>query len=377
LDAPGFRRDLLRAESLLEAARRSLGYAEALGDSEEARRGEAMAAYAGAQLEQLLRRAESMIAQSAGAEAPVGAVPAPEPPSVQSNPPKAAGPPPAPTGGTPASGGVPESSDSHAIPFEWLLLGTGMLLLSSMLVVAIVVPQPTPFQYVVFRTALSLAATCVVGSIPWLTSASVGLQRAGSAGGAIGVFLLVYFVDPMKRWTKSQAASAIPSTTTIPESCIFICYRRADSEDVVGRLHSALVNQFGDAAVFKDVDDIPLGDDFRKVLKGAVGTCRVILAVIGPAWDEVTNDAGQRKIDDPMDYVRFEISAALQRDIPVIPVLVRRTAIPAADRLPPELRDLAYRQAIQLRPDPDFDHDVTRLVTNLSRILGIAQPEVT
>ncbi len=130
------------------------------------------------------------------------------------------------------------------------------------------------------------------------------------------------------------------------------------------------MKQFGDAAVFKDVDDIPLGDDFRKVLKKAVGTCRVILAVMGPAWDEVTNDAGQRRIDDPADYVRFEIGSALQRGIPVIPVLVHRTTLPAADRLPPELRDLAYRQAIQLRPDPDFDNDVARLATNLTRIVS-------
>ncbi len=249
--------------------------------------------------------------------------------------------------------------------------------MGAMIVVAVVVPQPTPFQYVVFRTTLSLAATCVAASIPWLSTVPAGFERAGSAGGAIGVFLLVYFVDPMKRLAKSGTAAAILASTAVPDSCIFICYRRADSEDIVGRLHSALVKQFGEAAVFKDVEDIPLGDDFRKVLKREVGTCRVILAVIGPAWDEVKNDAGQRRIDDPADYVRFEIGSALQRGIPVIPVLVHRTTIPAADHLPPDLRDLAYRQAIQLRPDPDFDNDVARLATNLSRIVSAGAPQRT
>jgi len=256
------------------------------------------------------------------------------------------------------------------MPFQWLLLGTGVVLLSSVLLVAVLVPHPTPFQYVAFRTTLSLAATCVAASIPWLMSASGDVQRAGSIGGALAVFVIVYFLDPIGRLTPQPGVPAgIATLPPIPEACIFLSYRRTDSEDVVGRLHGALVDRFGDAAVFKDVDDVTLGIDYRKVLKDAVGSCRVILAVIGPAWEAVRNDAGQRRIDDPADWVRIEIGSALQRNIPVIPVLIRRQQLPPAADLPGDLRDLVYRQAIQLRPDPDFDNDVARLVANLNRLL--------
>jgi hypothetical protein len=247
------------------------------------------------------------------------------------------------------------------------------------MLVAVLVPHPTPFQYVAFRTTLSLAATCVAASIPWLMGTSGDVQRAGSIGGALAIFVIVYFLDPIGRLTPQTTGPAAPTGVAagiaalppIADACIFLSYRRTDSEDVVGRLHAALVERFGDAAVFKDVDDVTLGIDYRKVLKEAVGSCRVILAVIGPSWEAVRNDTGQRRIDDPADWVRIEVGSALQRNIPVIPVLIRRERLPPAAELPDDLRDLVYRQAIQLRPDPDFDNDVARLVTNLNRLLSI------
>ena len=67
-------------------------------------------------------------------------------------------------------------------------------------------------------------------------------------------------------------------------SKILISYRREDSADVTGRIYDRLVQQFGQEAVFKDVDSIPFGVDFRIHLDAQVAKCEVFLAVIGQDW---------------------------------------------------------------------------------------------
>lgn len=150
----------------------------------------------------------------------------------------------------------------------------------------------------------------------------------------------------------------------------FISYRRYDSADATGRIYDRLVAVLGRERVFKDVDDIPLGADFRKVLDDAVGRCAVLLVVIGRDWLTVTNEHGQRRLDDPADFVRLEVESALRRGIPVIPVLVRDAAIPRPDELPESICELVYHNGIQVRPDPDFHHDVDRLIRALNDVLG-------
>ena len=128
-------------------------------------------------------------------------------------------------------------------------------------------------------------------------------------------------------------------------------------------------SKFGDDLLFKDVDSIPLGTDFRRVIAEAVSRCDVLLAVIGDNWLNATDDAGNRRIDDPSDFVHIEIRAALERDIPVIPVLVERTNMPRDRDLPEPLRPLAFRNAISVRADPDFHNDMERLCRALSSVL--------
>ena len=152
-------------------------------------------------------------------------------------------------------------------------------------------------------------------------------------------------------------------------SGIFISYRRSDNPDATGRLYDRLVAEFGKATVFKDVDSIPLGQDFRGHLNSIVGNCGVVLAIIGPRWIDARNKAGHRRLEDPDDFVRIELEAALSRDIPVVPVLVGHAAIPEASELPGSLAPMAFRQSIEVRPDPDFHNDATRLVTALHAIL--------
>jgi tetratricopeptide (TPR) repeat protein len=142
---------------------------------------------------------------------------------------------------------------------------------------------------------------------------------------------------------------------------IFISYRRSDSQDITGRLCDRLVSSFGQRSVFKDVDAIPAGVDFRKHLEDEVDHCDLLLAVIGENWLTVTNAAGQRRLDDESDFVRIEIEAAMKRGIPVLPVLVGQTAMPDDTQLPLTLAPFAYRQAVRVRPDPDFHRDMDRL----------------
>ena len=147
---------------------------------------------------------------------------------------------------------------------------------------------------------------------------------------------------------------------------IFLSYRRADSSDVTGRILDRMKARFGEARLFIDVDAIPLGRDFRAVISENVGGCKVLLAIIGDDWLDVTNDDGSRRLFDPDDYVHIEIAAALSRQIPVIPVLVEHSSIPKADDLPEPLKELAFRNGIPVRPDPDFDNDIDRLCTQLA-----------
>lgn len=148
-------------------------------------------------------------------------------------------------------------------------------------------------------------------------------------------------------------------------SKILISYRREDSAHVTGRIYDRLVQQFGRTAVFKDVDSIPLGIDFRTYLDQQVAKCDVFLAVIGRNWMKPQGQKGKSRLADPADFVRLEIEAALKRQIPVIPVLVEGASIPPVDRLPTSLQGLSYRNGIVVRPDSDFHRDMDRLIDHL------------
>jgi ABC-type amino acid transport substrate-binding protein len=147
---------------------------------------------------------------------------------------------------------------------------------------------------------------------------------------------------------------------------IFINYRRDDTDFPAGWLYERLASRFGESQVFKDVDSIQLGDDFVEVINEAVGSCDVLLAVIGDQWLSVVDQAGRRRLDSPDDFVRLEIEAALARDVRVIPILVEGARMPRADELPPSLARLARRQALELNPNR-FDADTSRLIDVLDR----------
>jgi uncharacterized RDD family membrane protein YckC len=159
-------------------------------------------------------------------------------------------------------------------------------------------------------------------------------------------------------------------TTSLPPAPgrIFISYRREETAFPAGWLYDRLAERFTDGQVFKDVDSIELGDDFVEVISSAVGSCDVLLALIGHQWLTITDEHGQRRLEDPNDFVRVEIEAALARNVRVIPILVEGARMPRATELPPSLAMLVRRQALELHPNR-FDFDTGRLLRVLERTL--------
>lgn len=172
-------------------------------------------------------------------------------------------------------------------------------------------------------------------------------------------------VDVNDRIAKQPAETAPKAGT----ARIFVSYRRSDSADIAGRIYDRLIDRFGKEPIFKDVDSIPLGLDFKEYLDKKVGECDVLLAIIGDRWLDASNPLGKNRLEDPTDFVRIEIESALERGIPVIPLLVRGAEMPHEEMLPPGLRKLIYRNGIPIRSDPDFHRDMDRLISALEKYI--------
>jgi TIR domain len=141
---------------------------------------------------------------------------------------------------------------------------------------------------------------------------------------------------------------------------LFISYRRDDSAGHAGRVHDRLQREFGRDLLFMDVDSIPLGTNFVKVIADEVAKCDALLAIIGPGWLDARDEKGNRRLENPDDFVRIEIGTALKRGTRVIPVLLEGTRVPKADQLPDNLKELAFRT--RLRSDmPRFPQTWTGL----------------
>jgi hypothetical protein len=126
---------------------------------------------------------------------------------------------------------------------------------------------------------------------------------------------------------------------------VFLSYRRDDSFGYAGWINTALSEEF---AVFFDVESIPLGTDFATYLNKNLSGCSCVLAIIGKSWLAASNESGQRRIDDPKDFVRGELSFALRHGIGVVPVLVDGASLPKPEDLPAEIGQLPGRQALTL-----------------------------
>jgi hypothetical protein len=170
-----------------------------------------------------------------------------------------------------------------------------------------------------------------------------------------------------------------PKPSRDSQAKIFINYRREDTAGHAGRLLDRLAPHFP-GRVFMDIDTLQPGVDFVEAIEQAVGSCEVLLVLIGREW-LAADAAGRKRLDDPNDFVRLEVATALKRDIRLIPVLVQSASMPRAEELPPDLAKLARRNAIELS-DALWAYDVERLVKAIESVpatteSGGAQPTRT
>ncbi len=150
-------------------------------------------------------------------------------------------------------------------------------------------------------------------------------------------------------------------------SRVFISYRREDSKWIARALKNQLCDELGADQVFMDVDSIDPGLDFVDTIEKAVGSVDVVLAILGQRWLDIKDAQGNRRLDDPHDFVRLEIATAIKRDIRLIPLLEKGAVMPAPDQLPPDLRPLSRRNALEIS-DTGFSDEVKRLITCLKGI---------
>jgi hypothetical protein len=153
---------------------------------------------------------------------------------------------------------------------------------------------------------------------------------------------------------------------------VFICYRREESAFAARAIYDRVAQKVGRENVFLDVDNIELGVDWFDALNERVAACDALIAVIGRNWVAADKD-NRRRIDDPDDFVRIEIEAALKRGVRGIPVLVDGALMPKTSDLPESLRGFARRQNIEISHSR-FETDVERLTRALTSILEPPRP---
>ena len=152
---------------------------------------------------------------------------------------------------------------------------------------------------------------------------------------------------------------------------IFINYRRDDTSGYSGRLYDALAARFGHDLVFMDIDAIEPGEDFTQVVKNRVGSCDVLIALIGREWLTTSDREGRPRLQKPTDWVRIELLTGLTSTrTTVIPALVHDVEMPSPDQLPEPLRPLCDRNAIELS-DARWNFDVQRLIHRLEELAGL------
>lgn len=149
---------------------------------------------------------------------------------------------------------------------------------------------------------------------------------------------------------------------------ITISYRRDDSGVITGRIFDRLVAHYGREAVFRDIDNIPAGVDFRLHIDRVFNASDIVLAVVGPHW--IGPSEGQNRLANEADPVRIEIAGALRKGTTLIPVLVLGARMPTVVELPDDLKDFAYRNAVQVDAGQDFDVHMARLIRAIDGFVG-------
>ncbi len=155
---------------------------------------------------------------------------------------------------------------------------------------------------------------------------------------------------------------------------IFVSYRRDDASSEAGRITDWLDRHFGQDEVFMDITALEPGVDFVDSIEEAVETIDALIAVIGPSWVDAADEHGNRRLDDPADWVRLEIANGLARGIRVIPVLVKGAAMPPAAKLPDDLQALRRRNALPIT-EGHWRSGIEELIKALEGVVTKPEPD--
>jgi TIR domain len=147
---------------------------------------------------------------------------------------------------------------------------------------------------------------------------------------------------------------------------LFVSYRIGDSVYATAAIADRLSDAFGPGNVFRDRDSLALGAVYPAKIRRALERCDIVLAVVGPSWLEIRDEAGHRCLDNAQDWVRTELRMAFERDIPVVPVLLDDTPVPDPARLPDDIRVLSLCTYWQVRHQ-SFESDLRGLADGLTR----------
>ena len=165
----------------------------------------------------------------------------------------------------------------------------------------------------------------------------------------------------------------IPSIAS-PSYKVFVSYRYGDNEyavvQVVRYLDSFMSSRLlNSSKVFYDKDEVDAGGSISTTIREAIKECEVVIVIIGRQWLSMTDNEGQRKIDNDQDYTRLELEAAFEMDKHVIPVLIESATVPSREELPQLLRRLSDNSGIKVRPDErNFMSDMRAVLAGLKRL---------
>jgi hypothetical protein len=204
--------------------------------------------------------------------------------------------------------------------------------------------------------------------------AAVSLIDFDDANRTVTISPLIHAFLRSLQLRQDRAEANRRSGSRVVKGVIGISYRRDDAAAMAGRLYDRLGQRFGPDRVFMD-DAIPPGEDFVRAIRRRIDGAAAWLVLIGPNWASSVNSRGERRLDDPDDFVRIEIAAALEHGIPVIPVLLDGAAMPRSEELPPELQRLVRRHAAAL-DHRGFEQGVDKLIHALEQVSSGKMQEV-
>ncbi|MBA3823621.1 MAG: toll/interleukin-1 receptor domain-containing protein [Ktedonobacterales bacterium] len=159
------------------------------------------------------------------------------------------------------------------------------------------------------------------------------------------------------------------TTANIEDARVFLSYRRQETEDLCGRIFDRLSKDYGQKQIFRDLNSIPLGVDFKGYLQKVINQCAVMLVLIGMEWIAIKDESGIRRLDDPNDFVRFEVEIGINCHIPIIPLFAHGAVMPKLQELPSTIQQLAYFNGISIHSDPYFHSNVDMVVQRIDQLL--------